>query len=232
MVDEAAIQPNLMKSAAMTELLLIRHGQANAEATDEVSYDRLSDLGRQQAIWLGEWLQTTGMGFDRIVHGSLSRQRDTAALAFDRNAEVDPRWDEISYFILSTVYAEHHGHVAPNVPEDFADYFAGLMATWSVDALPNAPERWADFKGRVLAALEDQAAQGGSAAIVTSGGVIGMAVASALDLGPEGMAHLGVAVENTSLHRLVWRGGRWRLLEFGATPHLAQADRQIARTYV
>jgi len=226
-----------MIGAPVTELLLIRHGQANAEATDEASYDRLSDLGRQQATWLGEWLETTGMGFDRLVHGSLARQRDTAALAFDRGAfdrkaEVDPRWDEISYFILSTVYAEHHGHTSPDVPEDFADYFAGLMQTWSVDALPGAPERWSDFKGRVQAALDDQAAAGGTAAIVTSGGVIGMAVATALDLGPDGMARLGVAVENTSLHRLVWRGGRWRLLEFGATPHLAQADRQIARTYV
>ena len=216
----------------MAELLLIRHGQANAEATDEASYDRLSPLGRQQAAWLGEWLQTTGMSFDRLIHGSLSRQRDTAMLAFGRDAEVDARWDEISYFILSTVYAEHHGHTAPNVPEDFADYFAGLMATWSVDALPNAPERWVDFKGRVQKALDDQAGQGGTAAIVTSGGVIGMAVATALDLGPEGMARLAVAVENTSLHRLVWRGGRWRLLEFGASPHLANADRKHARTYV
>ena len=218
--------------APVTELLLIRHGQANAEATDEASYDRLSDLGRRQAVWLGEWLRTTGMGFDRVVHGSLSRQRDTAALAFGREAEVDARWDEISYFILSTVYAEHHGQSSPDEAEDFADYFSGLMQTWSVDALPGAPERWSDFKGRVEGALGDQAAAGGNAAIVTSGGVIGMAVASALDLGPDGMARLGVAVENTSLHRLVFRGGRWRLLEFGATPHLAQADRQAARTYV
>ncbi len=216
----------------MAELLLIRHGQANAAATDETSYDRLSPLGRQQAVWLGEWLQTTGLSFDRVIHGSLSRQRDTASLAFGREAVVDARWDEISYFILSTVYHEHHGHLAPEEAEDFADYFAGLMATWSVDALPNAPERWADFRARVMAALEDQAAMGGSAAIVTSGGVIGMAVAAALDLGPEGMARLAVAIENTSLHRLVWRGGRWRLLEFGASPHLATADRVHARTYV
>jgi broad specificity phosphatase PhoE len=106
------------------------------------------------------------------------------------------------------------------------------MSVWAADALPSAPERWSDFRGRVLAALEDQAAAGGSAAIVTSGGVIGLAVAAALELGPDGMARLGVAIENTSLHRLAWRGGRWRLLEFGATPHLASADRGHARTYV
>ena len=216
----------------MTELLLIRHGQANAEATDEASYDRLSDLGRQQAIWLGEWLQACGRRFDRVAHGSLNRQRDTAALAFGEEAEADARWDEISYFILSTLYADHHGRVTPEPSEDFADYFSGLMSVWAADALPGAPERWSDFRDRVLAALDDQAAKGGSAAIVTSGGVIGLAVAAALDLGPDGMARLGVAVENTSLHRLVWLGGRWRLLEFGGTPHLAAADRQYARTYI
>ena len=216
----------------MTELLLIRHGQANADATDDASYDRLSDLGRQQATWLGEWLAVTGQRFDRVVHGSLSRQRDTANLAFGREAETDARWNEISYFLLSTLYAEHHGHAEPDIPEDFADYFSGLMTVWAADALPGAPERWEDFQNRVMAALEDQAAKGGGAAIVTSGGVIGFAVAAAMGLGPDGMARLGVAVENTSLHRLAWRGGRWRLLEFGATPHLAVAERQYARTYV
>ena len=38
----------------MVELTIVRHGQANTGATDEKSYDKLSDLGRQQARWLGE----------------------------------------------------------------------------------------------------------------------------------------------------------------------------------
>ena len=37
----------------MGEVVLVRHGQANSGATDEESYDRLSDLGHQQARWLG-----------------------------------------------------------------------------------------------------------------------------------------------------------------------------------
>ena len=36
----------------MSTITLIRHGQANTAAQDEVSYDRLSDLGTQQAAWL------------------------------------------------------------------------------------------------------------------------------------------------------------------------------------
>ncbi len=40
----------------MSKITLIRHGQANNTATDEAGYDRLSDLGRQQARWLGEYM--------------------------------------------------------------------------------------------------------------------------------------------------------------------------------
>ena len=33
-----------------TEIILIRHGQANTGAKDEESYDQLSDTGHQQAV--------------------------------------------------------------------------------------------------------------------------------------------------------------------------------------
>jgi len=60
----------------MTEIILVRHGQANSTATDEVGYDRLSDLGRIQAGWLGEWLAATDPDFDRIITGTLNSHRD------------------------------------------------------------------------------------------------------------------------------------------------------------
>ena len=43
----------------MSHITLIRHGQANSAAKDEPSYDRLSDLGHQQAAWLGHYLRDT-----------------------------------------------------------------------------------------------------------------------------------------------------------------------------
>ncbi|MEM7685167.1 MAG: phosphoglycerate mutase family protein [Pseudomonadota bacterium] len=57
------------------ELWLVRHGQA-AFASDD--YDRLTDLGWQQARWLGEHLRGMEVGFDRIASGTLRRQRETA----------------------------------------------------------------------------------------------------------------------------------------------------------
>ena len=44
----------------MTEVILIRHGQANSGARSEADYDRLSPLGRQQAAWLADHLRETG----------------------------------------------------------------------------------------------------------------------------------------------------------------------------
>ena len=41
----------------MPEITLVRHGQAKQNATSEEDYDRLSDLGRIQAKWVGEHLR-------------------------------------------------------------------------------------------------------------------------------------------------------------------------------
>ena len=50
----------------MSNITLIRHGQANTGARDEISYDRLSDLGHRQASWLGTPLRETGSADARL----------------------------------------------------------------------------------------------------------------------------------------------------------------------
>jgi len=62
------------------ELWLVRHGQA-AFATED--YDRLTDLGRQQAAWLGAHLAARGLTFRRIAAGRLRRQQETAEVMAD-----------------------------------------------------------------------------------------------------------------------------------------------------
>ena len=63
----------------MGEIILVRHGQANSAARDEASYDRLSALGAEQARLLGDWFRAQDIGFDRVLAGTLSRHRATAA---------------------------------------------------------------------------------------------------------------------------------------------------------
>ena len=59
----------------MAQFYLVRHGQASF-GTD--NYDRLSELGHQQARWLGEYFAERDMGFDALVSGDLVRHRPRA----------------------------------------------------------------------------------------------------------------------------------------------------------
>ena len=62
----------------MTHITLIRHGQANTHATTAEDYDRLSELGQQQAAWLGQYLHETQAQFDHVWAGDMSRHLATA----------------------------------------------------------------------------------------------------------------------------------------------------------
>ena len=59
----------------MSVLYLVRHGQASFGTDD---YDRLSDLGKEQSRITGRFLAAQGIEPDRIVHGEMLRQRQTA----------------------------------------------------------------------------------------------------------------------------------------------------------
>lgn len=214
----------------MAEVVLVRHGQANNVARTEEEYDRLSALGRQQGRWLGEWLREVRSEFDHVFAGSLTRHVHTAE-EMGVAPEIDPRWNELSFHPLAAAHLAANGVAAPEAGLDFLDYFAGLMRAWEADELPGVPERFNEFQGRVFDVFEETRAAGGRILVVTSGGVIGQAVGRAMGLDMDGVARLSMGIGNTSVQRLIWTGRRWGLAEFGATPHLAHADRAHARTF-
>ena len=59
----------------MSELVFVRHGQASF---GQKSYDKLSELGIEQARILAQHWQALGEEFDHIYAGSLLRQQETA----------------------------------------------------------------------------------------------------------------------------------------------------------
>jgi broad specificity phosphatase PhoE len=78
----------------VAELYVVRHGQASFGAAN---YDKLSELGWQQARWLGQWFNQQGLQFDRLVTGTLVRHNETLAgilqgmrLAADGSAFGEP----------------------------------------------------------------------------------------------------------------------------------------------
>jgi len=212
----------------MGEIVLVRHGQANSAATDEESYDRLSDLGRRQAEWLGAWFDGQGEGFDRVLSGSLRRHLGTAG-AMGQEPEVDPRLNEMDYFNLGTALRDTHGIPLPG-PDDFAVFLPQVMEAWHrAESLGN--ETFAAFEDRVTRVLAEAAEPGRKVLCVTSGGVIGMVMRHLLRLDPTRMAHVLLPIFNTSVHRVQVMPHGTILAGFNATPHLDAPDRAHARTH-
>lgn len=215
----------------MSDILLIRHGQANTGATDEASYDRLSPLGHQQAAWLGAHLRDTGQHYDRVLTGTLRRHHETAtAMDMGLPTEADARLNELDYFSMAWEMERRHELPFPTSPQAFAAHVAPTMEAWQAGELTDAPESFAAFESRVRGAITDMAAAPERMLVVTSGGVIAMAMRFLLDLGLVPMSRMLLATKNTSVHALSRRDGRLMLMQFGAVPHLEHTDRAEAHS--
>lgn len=219
----------------MVEITLVRHGQANSGASDEAGYDNLSDLGRQQALWLGEHLRDTGQRFDHVICGTLNRQRDTAqAVAGCLNLpfQQDARLNELDYYGLANSLRDSHAVPWPRDRDDFLHHMPQLMTAWEAGRLHSDLETFAAFEARVRAMIGHAEKLGGRVMLVTSGGLIGMAMRVLLRLEVASYANVLLQINNTSIHRYV-KGGNALLLDtFNATPHLERADRAFARTHI
>ncbi len=216
----------------MSEIILVRHGQANTHATDEVSYDQLSQLGREQARWLGAHMGTTNPHFDRVISGSLTRQVETAQAMGYAPHQQDNRLNELSYFELTHAVERQFGLPAPAEAAEFARYMPQVMDYWAQGALEGIPEPFETFEARVRGLLDELCEGGGRTLAVTSGGVIGMVLSIVLALDTRAMTAVMLQVMNSSMHRLHYIHGQLMLATFNATPHLDAPERAHARTFI
>ncbi|KNG94503.1 histidine phosphatase family protein [Pseudaestuariivita atlantica] len=216
----------------MSELILVRHGQANSGATTEEDYDRLSPLGHDQAAWLGAWMDEAHMTFDHQVHGTLRRHVETHAGMNTGTAQVDPRLNEMQYFPMADAMKLHSGMEVPTDPESFADHVPPTMRAWRDGHLRGVPDSWDGFHGRIAAALDDHTRIDQRVLCVTSGGVIASTLMRVLDLDIPAMTAMLLQTRNASFHVLRRFRGHWHLHQFNATPHLAGPDRAHALTFV
>ena len=219
----------------MSQITLVRHGQANTQARDEAGYDRLSPLGHRQAGWLGAHFQGTGEVFAQVWTGTLRRHVETAdGIAADSPSEriADERLNELQYFTMSQLLEEQHGIALPDTREGFIDHLPTLFSHWQAGKLEGAPESFVDFETRVREVLHDIAQGSGRALVVTSGGLIGMALRLTLRLDMKGLAHVCLAIQNTSLSRWLPIRGDLALTQFNATPHLDTPERLFAQTHI
>jgi broad specificity phosphatase PhoE len=211
------------------ELWLVRHGQA-AFATGD--YDRLTELGHQQARWLGEHLRDLRIDFDRIAAGRLRRQQETArAVAEVLGGEVEtvPGLEEYDSDRLLQAHG-YRAHEGTTRREHFQRLRAALM-DWAAGHIEGA-ETWVAFDARVRDAVAELTRQdSGRVIAASSGGAIAMVLTQVLGIGPDKMVEFNLQARNTGITRLVFSRRTVYFNMFNAIPHLERPDRAHAETY-
>ena len=161
----------------MSIIYLVRHAQASFGTEN---YDRLSELGRQQSRWLGEYFAGRGLRFSRAFAGTLTRQRDTAqeilAAMGAQAPEAIERHRGLDEYPGEALYRAYAGRdQLEHQRTDFKDYwrtFRAAMQAWADDSLAGVPETWEMFGARIRQAL-DAASAGHAAQRRGAGGELG-----------------------------------------------------------
>ncbi len=235
----------------MSELILVRHGQASFGAD---SYDKLSETGMRQVVILADHLQGLGEQFDALYSGDLLRQKETAEALLPLVQPESPEWQIDSAFNeyesdpLISSYLREYGLREGFVVESreqlndrrlFQKIFEAATSKWiegrlNPDASDTGFEPWSDFQERVHGAVDKlmQHHQGGSRVLIsTSGGVIALALQRVLDLPDNQTIATNWMVNNSSITRIRYGGGRASLSQFNSLTHLENVRHRELITY-
>jgi broad specificity phosphatase PhoE len=223
----------------MAQIFLVRHGQASFGSEN---YDRLSDLGRQQARWLGEYFVARGVRFRRAVAGSLVRQQDTARELLGAMGEQDGallthaglnEYDGETLYSAHTSGADQRAHQRA----DFKGYwrtFRAAMEAWAEDRLDGMPESWDAFGERMRAAVTvgiEGLGRDDAVLLVSSGGAIGRYISLVTGAPGRSAIEFNLQFRNTGFCELVSVGDSMRLISFNNLPHLELEARRHAVTF-
>ena len=222
----------------MAEFYLVRHGQASFGTDD---YDRLSTLGEQQSLWLGQYFAEREIRFDRVIVGTQLRHRQTAdgiccgsgqRLTFSEH----PGLNEYDFYALYNALGEERAELRRLASGDKHDFYKGLkqvLQLWAADQLTGAlPESWDSFAQRVGDArrfIQQSGAQ--RVLVVSSGGPIGMMGSQVLAAPADTAIELNLQVRNTSFSHYYFNQQSLKLASFNNIPHLDRLGRLDAISY-
>lgn len=204
---------------AVPTLLLVRHAQGSFGGPD---YDVLSERGREQAGALAGDLERRGMKLDRIVSGSLARQRDTiapAAAVSGRELEIDARWNE---YESDEIIARHAAPgLAPTSSREFQTALDAALLAWISDE--SSERSWPGFRDRVTAALRELAgslSSGQTAVVSTSGGPVAAICVELLGLPHESFVSFNRVMVNGGVTKIVTGRAGMTLVSFNEHAYL------------
>jgi broad specificity phosphatase PhoE len=227
----------------MTDIYLVRHGQASF---GKANYDKLSELGAQQAHWLGDYFKHRDVTFDAVFMGDMVRHQETkegiaAGIASDSHklpeAIVNSGLNEFNFQAVAKAYL--HRFPDEKVPEgaSSSEYYRLLkkaMLAWSQDALEHAhlDETWKAFEQRVINVLgELQQLDAKRILVVSSGGAIAMMLKQILGYSDAKVVDMNLQIRNASFSQCFANPRGIHLNNFNSVPHLDVIDRLHAITY-
>jgi broad specificity phosphatase PhoE len=206
----------------MSSLLLLRHGQASFH-TDE--YDRLSDLGAEQARLAGVHLRERGIRVDQLLTGPRQRHRDSAAalvkgMGETFEAATEPALDEfadagqlLQVIDVSVGGARQRLALHAEVVERWSRAEVAIPGAPGADAFSAGVARWLD-------GLAHSSGRGRQWLAVTSAGVIAATVCTVLGQPPSELVRWIAVLRNASLTEIVFSGPRRSLVSFNGVAHL------------
>lgn len=210
----------------MTTIFLVRHGQASAGTAN---YDRLSDIGKEQARLLGLFWQRQGISIDAVYSGNLQRQQHTAELALQALTDCPSvntldALNEYDHHVIDRLYGN-------GVQSDMGDglrfdQYVEIMKQWRDAHTDNNILSWQDFSmqgwkavcGRVDAHKQTQ--KKSNLVFFTSGGVIATILGQVLKLDFEAIMHALWQTRNASITSLQFTEHGPCLLDYNTVSHL------------
>lgn len=227
----------------MSQILLVRHGQASFGAED---YDQLSALGERQSAVLGAALAARDIAPDLLVSGGMRRHDQTAraaatAAGWARSVEVDTAWAEFDHEAVLAAYArvpgveELHARVADEADprRAFQQIFDAATTQWTRGELSGTGpgfESFADFTARVTAGLDRLVARlgrGETAVVFTSGGPVAWAATTLLGGDPQLWARLNLVTVNTGVTKIITGSRGATVVTINEHTHVDGPDRSL-----
>lgn len=207
----------------MTDLFLVRHGQA-AFGTDD--YDRLTELGKRQAQQLGQHWQQLGWQFDRACSGEMLRQQDTARHSSGaEDHQLMSGFNEYDSKALFEVYgADFSRDDLYRSNRHFQQALDNVVRQWIGDSLGNPQlESWQQFSQRVeqgLDRLMAEAEPNDKVVVFTSAGAIARTLMQVLSLETDAFLAINARIFNTSVTHIRYGRTGYAMLGFNDVSHL------------
>lgn len=233
----------------MSTVMLVRHGKAADFMSGD--YDRLSEMGKQQARLLGEYWAKWDVRIDAVYRGSLRRQRETMEVIERVYREQGLPWPEVTEL---AGLDEHGGlavfqHALPRLMEQdeaIREAFLARAAGQKGDprvgmrAFVQSMHLWIRGEihlpevgpfSRFLEGVQDALdtihrteGHGKRVAVFTSAGTISAAVGLCYHISAEAIMDLSWQLYNASISEIAVSPKGRGMVSFNQIPHLHTAE--------